>query len=325
MDEHITKKKIYDRMQHMLSTITEKKIDFEECNQEYHIGLTEFQNIGFTLNNKLTEMQRIFSNAHVKLFHEDEIEDALDASPVSEALILDIMYYLTQATLLMAQILDEIHEELSTEGLSPINKKIKTTRRKLRVYSTQSIFSKKFIDSVNSKIRKFNKLDDELYAYSLEDNLLDTLRWHIDTYIYDPDIDILSWIDETCSAPLLRLGQDNTLRNLKHVYKSRQELDPIDQENIGITYSRVELLKRRKECIFMVYYAIEKVENMTAKTIYQRRLNKILSSDYKEEEYPIMITELEELYFDIEECLELEALKNTIIKNFQDEYNMTIK
>lgn len=282
-----TSKSIYNAINKLTREIADSIYTITTFERDFNVQFLKPTFSGTNLKNKLIELEDKFNNANTPFLGEDEFYE----SPVSVAILMDIIYYLIQVSYLLQNITKEINVANGINSSHPTKK----------YRNTQPVLSQKQIDSINSKIALANEITEDLNSYSLENNILDALVFHIDENYYEKEPDITLWIDEKCRIPLLRLGQEDTLRKLKRIYKKRQHLNYINQENIGIICGQEEILKRLRRFIFLVGYTIMRLDDTPQKKSYQRDFNRILNSDYTVDEYPIMITELKRLFLDIPE------------------------
>lgn len=297
-------KDIYESIQGKSRHIAEKVREFEQFEQDFKVQFLPLHNVGFTVHNKLASIEHIFNQAGVQLFYDNEHEPAV----VSEAVICDLLFYLTKTLFILRLIVNEVNAEVGYDNPNPIKNAIRHARTARKFQNEQPILNEKQIDSINEKISDINKLDEEAGNYTLENNLLSTLLWYIDTSVYSEEPDMLDFIDRECSTPLKKLGQESTLQKLYEVYKKRQQLDPIDQENIGVICTKEQQMKMLEECILGLYDAISEFELPDFQKKYEKAFNKILTGGYTEEEYPIMIAELERLFISVSEDLEQEEV-----------------
>lgn len=285
-------KDLYTTIQRRTGEIAKKIEELEKFEQDFNVSFIKLNNIGFTIHNKLVELEKIFKQANVPFFSTDGKEMCL----VSEAIVYEFIYYMTQSLFTIGRIIDEININFGDGVQNPIKHAFRYARSAKRYLHDQPVFTQKQIDSINEKIREVNQMGESARTFNLEDNLLDTLKWYIDISYYDPEADMMYFIIRECTIPLAKLGQESTLINLHKVYEERQQLDPIDQENIGVIYNQMEQTRILKEYILATAEFIEKMKDTAYKKKFRESLNRIMACKYSVQEYPIMITELERLF-----------------------------
>src|SRR5574344_517761 len=98
-EEEKYKKSIYDKVRNVSSQQTEIIVNMQEACKFYLDTENSIPNIGFSLNNKIVELQREFSKAGISIYVKEDKTGNVNSSFVGEAVFSDLIDQLTEGTI----------------------------------------------------------------------------------------------------------------------------------------------------------------------------------------------------------------------------------
>ncbi|MCI8699850.1 MAG: phage tail tape measure protein [Clostridia bacterium] len=215
-------------------------------------GITEqviddIPNVGIRLNNKLNELSQTFNKAGISMYSaKAEDIDTVTSSFIGEAIIIDLIEHLSQATKKL--------EEYDKKSQTIISKKTQQSRALTTVNTIKRFFTKiKYLFTIVSPtdmtlteeekrtlkepLDEFTDINDKIWKYNLKDNVIDSIVKHIHNTGYAaftvPDL-----LEECVIPDLQNLGLDDLIPELQskliEVYKRDALNLKICEEEMGI-------------------------------------------------------------------------------------------
>lgn len=230
--ENKEKKEIYDAVLDLISTQTQYTGSIQEAGKYLNID-TNLPNIGITFNNKLIELSQQFKEAGISMFVEfNEEYDYIDTSFVGDG-IINYMTSKLQKGL-------EALEDYNNKAMEVANKKEKEVTAfnnlkpiKKLFLRIRSVFSNKPMlslacsqqeaEEIKVLLSKYRELNEELYNYNLESDIVQTMVYHIKQMKYSDGI----------KPTLIKQAIEPTFKklNLEHlVPKIKEELSEKKKE-----------------------------------------------------------------------------------------------
>ena len=257
--ENRRKEILYQIIRESISKQAKFIMQVEETCKIFDINVS-MPNIGITLNNKLIEISKIFKKAEISMFAEpNEKLNMVNTNFVGDAIINDLVAQLGEG-------IEKLLEYDSSMG-KVINKKttqIKALEKsgpiKRIFFSIRSLFnpnlisnlvsySKEDIEEIKSHLSEYKKIDENLWRYNLEDNLVKSLANYTNDRQYDKNT-IPEVIEECIKPTLEKLGlEKKVIPQLKEeLGKSREQLDSSKDKSWELSTSqKMEIQKSSKQ------------------------------------------------------------------------------
>ena len=256
--ENRRKELLYRRIRESISEQAKFIIQAEETGKMFDINVA-MPNIGITLNNKLIEISKIFKKAEMSMFVEpNEKLNIVNSNFVGEAIINDLVAQLAEGiqTLVeydfsMKKVINKKTEQITALEKSGPIKRIFFSIRSLfnpNLILNLVSYSKEEVEEIKSHLSEYKKIDENLWEYNLEDNIVQSLANYINDRQYD-DNTIPEVIEECIKPTLEKLGLENVIPQLKEeLSKSREQLDSSKDKSWELSTSqKMEIQKSSKQ------------------------------------------------------------------------------
>lgn len=256
--ENRRKEILYQIIRESISKQAKFIMQVEETCKIFDINVS-MPNIGITLNNKLIEISKIFKKAEISMFAEpNEKLNMVNSNFVGEAIINDLVAQLAEGiqTLVeydfsMKKVINKKTEQITALEKSGPIKRIFFSIRSLfnpNLISNVVSYSKEDIEEIKSHLSEYKKIDENLWEYNLEDNIVQSLANYINDRQYD-DNTIPEVIEECIKPTLEKLGLENVIPQLKEeLSKSREQLDSSKDKSWELSTSqKMEIQKSSKQ------------------------------------------------------------------------------
>lgn len=207
--------------------------------------INDIPNVTITLNNKLDELSQIFNKAGISMYSaKAEDIDTVTSPLIGEAIIIDLIGYLSQATNKL--------EEYNKKSQTIIDKK--TEQSLMSVGPIRRLFAKvryffsleKPVDmsltegektSLKELLDEFTEINDDIGKYNLKENVVTSIVKHIHNEGYDA-LTVPELVDRRVIPDLQKLGLSDLIPELQselvEVYKRDALNLKICEEEMGI-------------------------------------------------------------------------------------------
>ena len=256
--ENRRKEILYQIIRESISKQAKFIMQVEETCKIFDINVS-MPNIGITLNNKLIEISKIFKKAEISMFIEpNEKLNMLNSNFVGEAILNDLVEQfgegiekLLEYDSSMGKVINKKTTQIKALQKSGPIKRIFFRIRSLfnsNLISNLVSFSKEDIKEIKSHLSEYKKIDENLWGYNLEDNIVQSLANYINDRQYD-DNTIPEVIEECIKPTLEKLGLENVIPQLKEeLSKSREQLDSSKDKSWELSTSqKMEIQKSSKQ------------------------------------------------------------------------------
>ena len=256
--ENRRKEILYQIIRESISEQAKFIMQLEETGKLFDINVS-MPNIGITLNNKLIEISKIFKKAEISMFIEpNEKLNMLNSNFVGEAILNDLVEQfgegiekLLEYDSSMGKVINKKTTQIKALQKSGPIKRIFFSIRSLfnsNLISNLVSFSKEDIKEIKSHLSEYKKIDENLWGYNLEDNIVQSLANYINDRQYD-DNTIPEVIEECIKPTLEKLGLENVIPQLKEeLSKSREQLDSSKDKSWELSTSqKMEIQKSSKQ------------------------------------------------------------------------------
>ena len=256
--ENRRKEILYQIIRESISKQAKFIMQVEETCKIFDINVS-MPNIGITLNNKLIEISKIFKKAEISMFAEpNEKLNMVNSNFVGEAIINDLVAQLAEGiqTLVeydfsMKKVINKKTEQITALEKSGPIKRIFFSIRSLfnpNLILNLVSYSKEEVEEIKSHLSEYKKIDENLWEYNLEDNIVQSLANYINDRQYD-DNTIPEVIEECIKPTLEKLGLENVIPQLKEeLSKSREQLDSSKDKSWELSTSqKMEIQKSSKQ------------------------------------------------------------------------------
>ena len=256
--ENRRKEILYQIIRESISKQAKFIMQVEETCKIFDINVS-MPNIGITLNNKLIEISKIFKKAEISMFAEpNEKLNMVNSNFVGDAIINDLVAQLGEGIEKLLEY-DFSMEKVINKKTTQIKALEKSGPIKRIFFSIRSLFnpnlisnvvsySKEDIEEIKSHLSEYKKIDENLWEYNLEDNIVQSLANYINDRQYD-DNTIPEVIEECIKPTLEKLGLENVIPQLKEeLSKSREQLDSSKDKSWELSTSqKMEIQKSSKQ------------------------------------------------------------------------------
>ena len=256
--ENRRKEILYQIIRESISKQAKFIMQLEETGKLFDINVS-MPNIGITLNNKLIEISKIFKKAEISMFAEpNEKLNMVNSNFVGDAIINDLVAQLGEGIEKLLEY-DFSMEKVINKKTTQIKALEKSGPIKRIFFSIRSLFnpnlisnvvsySKEDIEEIKSHLSEYKKIDENLWEYNLEDNIVQSLANYTNDRQYD-DNTIPEVIEECIKPTLEKLGLENVIPQLKEeLSKSREQLDSSKDKSWELSTSqKMEIQKSSKQ------------------------------------------------------------------------------
>ena len=256
--ENRRKEILYQIIRESISKQAKFIMQVEETCKIFDINVS-MPNIGITLNNKLIEISKIFKKAEISMFAEpNEKLNMVNSNFVGDAIINDLVAQLGEGIEKLLEY-DFSMEKVINKKTTQIKALEKSGPIKRIFFSIRSLFnpnlisnvvsySKEDIEEIKSHLSEYKKIDENLWEYNLEDNIVQSLANYTNDRQYD-DNTIPEVIEECIKPTLEKLGLENVIPQLKEeLSKSREQLDSSKDKSWELSTSqKMEIQKSSKQ------------------------------------------------------------------------------
>lgn len=256
--ENRRKEILYQIIRESISKQAKFIMQVEETCKIFDINVS-MPNIGITLNNKLIEISKIFKKAEISMFAEpNEKLNMVNSNFVGDAIINDLVAQLGEGIEKLLEY-DFSMEKVINKKTTQIKALEKSGPIKRIFFSIRSLFnpnlisnvvsySKEDIEEIKSHLSEYKKIDENLWGYNLEDNIVQSLANYINDRQYDKNT-IPEVIEECIKPTLEKLGLENVIPQLKEeLSKSREQLDSSKDKSWELSTSqKMEIQKSSKQ------------------------------------------------------------------------------
>ena len=256
--ENRRKEILYQIIRESISKQAKFIMQVEETCKIFDINVS-MPNIGITLNNKLIEISKIFKKAEISMFAEpNEKLNMVNSNFVGDAIINDLVAQLGEGIEKLLEY-DFSMEKVINKKTTQIKALEKSGPIKRIFFSIRSLFnpnlilnlvsySKEEVEEIKSHLSEYKKIDENLWEYNLEDNIVQSLANYINDRQYD-DNTIPEVIEECIKPTLEKLGLENVIPQLKEeLSKSREQLDSSKDKSWELSTSqKMEIQKSSKQ------------------------------------------------------------------------------
>ena len=256
--ENRRKEILYQIIRESISEQAKFIMQLEETGKLFDINVS-MPNIGITLNNKLIEISKIFKKAEISMFIElNEKLNMLNSNFVGEAILNDLVEQfgegiekLLEYDSSMGKVINKKTTQIKVLQKSGPIKRIFFRIRSLfnsNLISNLVSFSKEDIEEIKSHLSEYKKIDENLWGYNLEDNIVQSLANYINDRQYDKNT--IPEVIEECIRPTLeKLGLEKVIPQLKEeLSKSREQLDSSKDTSWELSASqKMEIQKSSKQ------------------------------------------------------------------------------
>lgn len=256
--ENRRKEILYQIIRESISEQAKFIMQLEETGKLFDINVS-MPNIGITLNNKLIEISKIFKKAEISMFIEpNEKLNMLNSNFVGEAILNDLVEQfgegiekLLEYDSSMGKVINKKTTQIKALQKSGPIKRIFFRIRSLfnsNLISNLVSFSKEDIKEIKSHLSEYKKIDENLWGYNLEDNIVQSLANYINDRQYDKNT--IPEVIEECIRPTLeKLGLEKVIPQLKEeLSKSREQLDSSKDTSWELSASqKMEIQKSSKQ------------------------------------------------------------------------------
>lgn len=256
--ENRRKEILYQIIRESISKQAKFIMQVEETCKIFDINVS-MPNIGITLNNKLIEISKIFKKAEISMFAEpNEKLNMVNSNFVGDAIINDLVAQLGEGIEKLLEY-DFSMEKVINKKTTQIKALEKSGPIKRIFFSIRSLFnpnlisnvvsySKEDIEEIKSHLSEYKKIDENLWEYNLEDNIVQSLANYTNDRQYDNNT-IPEVIEECIKPTLEKLGLENVIPQLKEeLSKSREQLDSSKDKSWELSTSqKMEIQKSSKQ------------------------------------------------------------------------------
>lgn len=235
------KKILFDKIHEFSSANTDLRLLIEKSSQ--YIGtISDLPNISTTLNNKLVELSRTFQEAGTSIYS-TKIEDygpaklnIISTSLIGEAIIFDMLDMTQEATNALGEYQSDLKPMVNarSQQIQSLQKNgpLKNFFLKLRgmIFPDKKIdlsYTPEEIEKLNSHLSKYTEIDENLWQYNLEDNLVPSLVKHIQNIAARPGSDLKShipeFLEQSVVPDLQKLGLMHLLPQLQQELSKQQD------------------------------------------------------------------------------------------------------
>ena len=232
--EHEEKHKKFfcDANAETISKISQIITKIQETGQDIIID-TKIPNIGITFNNKLNELAHEFRRAGISLYTEtSEKYDYVSTNFVGIAIIEDLIYYLSKGSELLSEYESSIEITIrkKTEEIKEVEELggVKKIFWLVRSFFNPSIisdliyYSDEELREIDSYFIEYKEIDDSLWEYNLNDNLVQSLVKFINSHQYN-EFNIPELMQESVIPILQKLGLEELIPQLQAIIDKPQE------------------------------------------------------------------------------------------------------
>lgn len=201
--------------------------------------ISDIPNIGIRLNNKLNELSQVFNKAGISMYS-SKIEDidTVTSSFIGDAIIIDLIGYLSQATKKLeeydkkSQTVINGKKEQSLMKISPVRRFFTKIRSFFSIGETVDIsLTEEEKSSLKEPLDEYANISDEIWKYNLKDNVVPSIVKHIHDTGYAA-FTVPGLVEESVIPDLQKLGLSDLIPELQSALVEEYKKDAL---NLGVS------------------------------------------------------------------------------------------
>ncbi len=222
-EEEKYKKSIYDKVRNVSSQQTEIIVNMQEACKFYLDTENSIPNIGFSLNNKIVELQREFSKAGISIYVKEDKTGNVNSSFVGEAIFSDLIDQLTEGTIELKNCTNFFYEKAKKQ-----NNKMNVFRQ-IKYSLNPDLIKKDFCtddekEQIKSNLSNYKSFNDKIYNYNLKENIVSSIVKKIRDRGYHA-YTVPGLLEEEVIPELEKLGLSNLIPELQNSLVKEYEQD----------------------------------------------------------------------------------------------------